>query len=348
MYQTDRKRVVVLVIGYGNTGQAIAERLLAFTECDVIIGGPDEARALTLCNALSINAGSRVSALTVDATDRASLRTALQGVDLLVVAAGIPDYLEEIAKASIETNTDYLDLWYSPSKRNRFKTLAEGAKRAGRLLLTECGMQPGLPGVVVRCLAQRFETIESARVASYARADWANLTFSPSTRVELKEPFAPFVMRNGTWQDLPGERINGIDVDFGTKYGTRKCHPVFYGELADVSRLVPSLRNLDFVLDQAFGEPSPPPYFARLRGEAWGVRQGRPAHSTITIHHSDGFDLTALSVVACVRQWLPVFSRSSGLVSGGLWADAEKTIFMLLEMGVVVEYQDSLEGGEAL
>ena len=79
------KKILILG-GYGYTGKLLAKHLLAQTDFEIIISGRnlDKAQAFTA----KMN-DPRLRALRVDAADPASLRPALQGVDLCLVAAPV-------------------------------------------------------------------------------------------------------------------------------------------------------------------------------------------------------------------------------------------------------------------
>lgn len=331
----------ILVLGHGNSGRAIARNILAFTSCNIIVGGPDGSRAAKCARALSqTHPEHRISSRAVDGNDPQSLIRALSGADLLIVAAGIPDRLRDIALSCIEAGVDYLDLWYSPRKRQQFVCLAVRAELAGRLIITECGLQPGLPAVLVRDLARSFEAPETALVASYIRADWEKLIFSSSTRTELREPFASWIMRDSKWQSSPPGVNEAINVDFGMEHGVRTCRAIFYGELADVSAQLPSLRNLAFVVDHSFGQRCEPPYFARLQANISGCRHGNRVRSCLSVQHTDGFELTAISVVVSIKEWLRARKFLAGLVSNGAWVETGSALTALASMGAAVEREE--------
>ncbi len=57
-----------------------------------------------------------MSAQQVDATDPASLRQALHGVDLMLVAAPTTHHTETVVRAALDAGVDYLDIQYADSQ----------------------------------------------------------------------------------------------------------------------------------------------------------------------------------------------------------------------------------------
>ena len=119
---------ILILGGYGSTGRLIAEHLLAQTKHKIVIAGRHFEKAQALVDTL---ADKRAAARQADASDSASLKAALRGVDFLLVAAPTTRYTLTVIRAALEAGVDYLDLQLSEEKLNILKAHAEEIKRKG-------------------------------------------------------------------------------------------------------------------------------------------------------------------------------------------------------------------------
>lgn len=82
-----------------------------------------------------------------------------------------------------------------------------------------------------------------------------------------------------------------------------------------------------------------PPYLVLLKVEASGEKAGRPARFTASISHPDGYELTAISVVAFLLQYLDGTGRRPGLWWMGHLAEPSRLLAEMRQMGVNVTSQ---------
>ena len=108
------QKIRVLVLGgYDGAGSSISRLLLQETDCDIVVAGRHDAKALDLSERLNAKfPGARASGVFADASQSESLKLALQGVNLIISASTSLDYVEVVAKASLRENIDYLDIHY--------------------------------------------------------------------------------------------------------------------------------------------------------------------------------------------------------------------------------------------
>ena len=110
---------VLVLGGYGNAGSAITRLLLAHSDHGIRIAGrhPDRARALIdELGAQDAEWPARLEAVRVDASDRASLASALEGVDLIIAAAGTSRSAGTAVAAALSAGVDYLDIQVGHAK----------------------------------------------------------------------------------------------------------------------------------------------------------------------------------------------------------------------------------------
>lgn len=318
---------------------------------------------------------SRLAARRADASDPASLAAALQGVDLLLVASSTAQYARQVAQAALDAHTDYLDIQYSTQKIAVLKSLASEIERAGLCFITDGGFHPGLPAALVRYAATQLDPLHSAIVGSVIKIDWRNLHLPDETAIELVQELSDYqalVFRQGEWQkagwrDAWAYRF----LDFGDPFGKQYCAPMFLEEMRNLHQGIPTLVETGFYVGgfnwfvdwlvlplvmaglRLFGgaalKPaarllhwglqtfSKPPYGTLLKLEASGLRDGQPSTFNLLLSHDDGYQFTAIPVVACLLQYLDGSIRRAGLFTQANLVDPARLIADMQRMGVRVE-----------
>lgn len=250
------KKLIILG-GYGNTGRPLAEHLLHSTAATIIIAGRNDQKAQALATELNHEFdGERVSSLRVDASDPASLRQAFAGQDMVVVASSTAQYTEQVAAAALETGIDYFDVIFSTQKHAVLQTMASKIEKAGLCFITDGGFHPGLPAALIRHLASSFDKLESAKVGSVIKIDWAALDLTPSTMQEFVGEFLDFqtiVYRDGRWQKssvLSMMKPEYIDFtcDIGPSFGRQYTIPMFLEEMRAIPTLYPDIQETGFLV----------------------------------------------------------------------------------------------------
>ena len=159
-------------------------------------------------------------------------------------------------------------------------------------------------------------------------------------------------------------------VQFDHGFGRRYVLPMFLEELRPLPDLIPTLQSTGFYVGgfnwfvdwillppglgllwavprrgatwlsrmmlwglKRFGRP---PYGTVLKLEARGVREGVDTDLTLSVHHADGYVLTAAAIVACLLQILDGSVRRPGLHFQALLVDPERLLRDMERMGVEV------------
>ena len=365
---------ILILGGYGQTGRLLAHYLLDETDCDLILAGRRPERGAALAAALNERAGAaRVTTAPADAADAAGLARALAGVDLLLVASSTAAHCGTVARAALAAGCDYLDIQYAAAKVATLQRLAPEIEGAGRCFITDGGFHPGLPAALVRYAAARFDRLERANVGSVIAIDWAGLDLGPATKEEFAAEFMDFdsrVYRDGRWQKLGlTSMARPLMMAFGPPFGRRACIAMTLAEMDALPELIPSLRETGFFVggfnwfSDWFVSPlvmvglklaprrllsplarlqfwsmacfSRPPYGTLLQLEAAGELDGAPHALTLRLAHDDGYAMTAIPVVACVRQWL-AGPRRAGLWFQGQYVEPETLLRDMARMGVTI------------
>lgn len=353
---------ILILGGYGATGRALTRHLLAQTGHQIIVGGRNFDKALAFVDSLR---DPRVTAQRVDATDSASLRQALPRVNFLLVAAPTTHHTEIVVRAALEAGVDYLDVQYSDLKLDVLRAHEREINEKRLCFVTEAGYHPGLPSALIRYAASNLQCLYSAQVAGYL--NMGNLSYTEAVD-ELMEGFIHYqaqVLENGAWTNPGSWRMRKFN--FGEEVGTRTCYSMFFEELRDLRSLYPSLRDMGFYISGsnlladliitpiimvglklapnrgirplgklmwwAMGR-SKPPYRVMLKVEATGLRRDRQVQIEASVEHEDGYELTAIPVVALLKQY--EYIRRPGLHMMGHLADPDCLFKDMERMGVKV------------
>jgi len=365
-------QMVLILGGYGSTGRLLAQHLLEQTEVELVLAGRSLDRARNYAAKLNAEFGSdRVAALRVDAACGDDLRQALSTVDFLLVASPTTQQAELVVRSALESGVDYLDVQYGKDKLAVLQAHAPEIERAGRCFITEAGFHPGLPSALVRSAASHLDQLETAAVACFL--NMGSLPYSEAVD-ELMEAFRDYqgqVYEDGAWTRPSSWHTR--NVDFGGEVGTRQCFSMFFEELKALPQAYPSLRDLGFFIAGShwfvdwvltpvimlglkltpkgqsqwlgrllwWGLKTFPvsPEVVLLRAEASGELNGQPATAEVTVSHTDGYELTAVSVVACLKQYLDGSARQPGLWMMGHLVDPTRLLADMERMGVSVTSQ---------
>ncbi len=344
------EKKILILGGSGNTGLLIARLLLLESDAQLVIAGRDLGRAEQVVDELNREFHTnRVSSKQVDAAKKESLKAALKGVDIIVVASSTIDYVDIVASSALEAGADYLDIQLSsPRKLAVLNAMREEIKTKGRCFITDGGFHPGVPSAMVRYAATQFDTLEAANISAAFQLNWKDLQFAESTASEFIEElknFNPLVFKGKEWIKMSMKEMPNFD--FGERFGERYCAPMFLEELRLLPVRIPSLNETGFyiagfnwmtdyiIMPIAFTafkifrdkakDPmgklfswslrnfSKPPFGAILQLEARGLKENQNSLMHMRLAHDDAYVLTAVPVVACLLQYLNGDIRSPGL-----------------------------------
>ncbi|MCG6908700.1 MAG: saccharopine dehydrogenase NADP-binding domain-containing protein [Deltaproteobacteria bacterium] len=144
----------IVLGGCGAVGSNAVKTLVKTeTFAEVVIGDFNEGKASEMVAQL----GGKLSFVKMDATDRASIATAIDGCDLVVNCVG-PFYstVENILATVIEAGIDYVDVCDDPDVTLKILELDRKAKDAGILALIGMGASPGITNLLGKLIAEDF------------------------------------------------------------------------------------------------------------------------------------------------------------------------------------------------
>ena len=359
--------------GSGQAGGYIASALLDDPSTSVVLGARNRDRLDEAAARLSArHEADRIATIAVDASDPHSLKRAVDGADLVILAAQAKQFGAAIGRAALDAGADVIDITMTPGN-HPMKPLAADAVASGRCLITDAGLVPGLPSWLV-CLADgRLDRLDSAfvGVATSNNEAWPAETIAEIV-ADLADP-PTFVWRDGAWRR---SRFMGMadrrEFDFGSEWGKRKCGPVLVEEMRELPARIPSLKEAGvFMGNNAFTDSVGLPIgvllmklaprrghrpAARLVGwgmrrfarapfggvvklEAGGERGGKAESVSVTISHPNEYEATGLVVAAYASQWRDgpnARARTPGVHPMGTVVEPERFMQDLVARGFTV------------
>jgi saccharopine dehydrogenase (NAD+, L-lysine-forming) len=364
-------RPTILVLGgTGRAGQVAARLLLEHTNARVVIGGRNLGKATALAAELEGESpGGRVSAVKVDAANESSLRAALEGARLLFDCGPTALFTGRIPLACIAAGVDCLDIHPSRSLAV-LRPLAREVARAGRCFVTQAGLHPGLPATIMRHAASLLTRCDSVAAAMLFNVGSVP---GPESVVELVEEMSAYrslVWSAGAWRKPSWSHTRRFD--FGPGLGHRTCYPMWSDELEGLPERIGAkdagfyVAGFNWLADavvtplavvfgsirrglgarplarllalsvRRFGRP---PFAIVLTAEATGERDGTPRTVRVVVRSDDddGYRLTAVPAVACVRQLLDGAIARPGVHLMGHLVEPARLAGDMRRMGIGVE-----------
>ena len=226
----------VLVLGAGKVGGTVADMLAEYHRVPVTLADREAARS---------EPGDRLVRRTVvDVADDAALEAALAGHELLVNALPF-HFAARVAAVARTRGVHYLDLTEDVAAAGAIRALADGAEA---VLMPQCGLAPGVIGMLGAHLAGRFDDLHDLhlRVGALSRhatnALRYNFTWSVDGLInEYCHPCAAIVQgRAVSVQPLEGHETLVLDGDTYEAFNTSGG----LGTLCET--LAGRVRNLDY------------------------------------------------------------------------------------------------------
>ena len=233
---------VLILGGSGLAGGFIGSALLATPDASVILGarnaGPLERAAAELA---SKHGPERITTTVVDASEPASLARAMDGASTVVLATHAKTYRLAVAQAAIAAGVDLVDLM---SASTVLEPLRSQAEDTGRCIVTDAGLAPGMPSVLMRLAGSRLDRMQTAFVGAAVSnpKGWPAETLDEV--VDELATLEPLLWRDGQWRHRPfAGAFDARSFDLGPEWGKRRCSLLFSEELRDIPGMFPSLEE---------------------------------------------------------------------------------------------------------
>jgi saccharopine dehydrogenase (NAD+, L-lysine-forming) len=275
---------------------------------------------------------------------------------------------------AIQNDIDYLDIQYPYKEKIAvLKSLSKEIKKAGRCFITDGGFYPGLPAVLVRYAGLYFDSLEKANVSVVVKLDWKKHPGSTIRKSLVEINNLEIVFKQEQWKKA---RMFGmrdyISMDFGREFGRQYCVPMFLEEMRSIPEQYPSLletgsfmglnwfvtwivyplativskispkgsiKPMSRLMNWGLKRFSKPPYGTLLKIEAHGLKENKAKTLDITVYHKDGYMATAISVMACLLQYLNGSINKHGLHIHGNIVEPKQFMENMKRMGVEVNVQ---------
>ncbi|MBW3572375.1 MAG: saccharopine dehydrogenase NADP-binding domain-containing protein [Gemmatimonadetes bacterium] len=150
----------MLVLGAGLQGSACAYDLLAHTDHDVVLA---DLNVDSLPAFLQPYLGGRLTAVQVDANDRAGIRQIMQGV--IATMSAFPYYLNHgMTVAAVDAGSHFCDLGGNTQIVQDQKALHPRAVERGVSVVPDCGLAPGMVNILAEHGIAQLDQVKSVRI----------------------------------------------------------------------------------------------------------------------------------------------------------------------------------------
>ena len=150
----------MLVLGAGLQGSACAYDLLAYTDHDVVLA---DLNVDHLPAFLQPYLGNRLTAVRVDANDRAGVRQLMEGISATMSA--FPYYFNlAMTEAAVDAGSHFCDLGGNTQIVQDQKALAARAAAKGVTVVPDCGLAPGMVNILAEHGITQLDEVQSVRI----------------------------------------------------------------------------------------------------------------------------------------------------------------------------------------
>jgi lysine 6-dehydrogenase len=150
----------MLVLGAGLQGSACAYDLLAYTDHDVVLA---DLNVDNLPAFLQPYLGNRLTAVRVDANDRAGVRQVMDGVSATMSA--FPYYFNQgMTVAAVDAGSHFCDLGGNTDIVLQQKQLGDRAAAKGVSVVPDCGLAPGMVNILAQHGINQLDEVHSVRI----------------------------------------------------------------------------------------------------------------------------------------------------------------------------------------
>ncbi len=151
----------MLVLGAGLQGSACAYDLLQ--QADVTEVRLADKSVDHLPEFLNPYVGGKLKTMALDVTDKAAVRTVMDGVTAVMCA--VPYYFNmPMTEAAIEAGAHFSDLGGNTEIVFQQKTLEAKAKAAGVTVIPDCGLAPGMVNILAQLGIARCDTVDTVKI----------------------------------------------------------------------------------------------------------------------------------------------------------------------------------------
>lgn len=235
------KQHIVVLGGCGQVGSCLTTLLLDHTNYLITITHVRINKIHLFHNQVNSKHKSRVRVVYADTSDIMSLRAAFQNTRLVIVAISSQAFSQNIVSACLKEGCDYIDILEPVDVINKLLLYKKDIEENKRLFITQGGLAPGLPAVLLRFIHERYKAYKKIRMG-------AIMSFKKSTKPEQAYDVFDFVLKkksvifkNGKWEYCNGKKAKKT-INYGNRFGNVISIPVNFHELDEL----PAKYGLDY------------------------------------------------------------------------------------------------------
>jgi len=321
---------ILVMGGYGSVGYKTSKILLSRTDAELVIAGRSGEQARSAAAELArVTQNPRVRGESIDAFDREDVLSAFESVDLVVICVPLTGLGDSLARAAFEAGVDSVDINANQRKQAYLESIAGDIQRKGLTFISEAGLGPGVPSLLVRYAHEQLDTLETVDIGSIFRDPKISRGSALDMLVELGAKHR--VLEDGIWRTA--SLSDSKTIDFGGQQGEERCYPFEFFELVKLPIEDMGIRNLGFyvagfnpiadlltlvwratglyrsklglklgaALVMRSSKFTRPPFRTVIQADAT-ARDG--TRLRIQVGHDDAYAGTALPLAACVLQML--------------------------------------------
>lgn len=361
------KRIMILG-GYGGVGKVLSQNLLKHTDSDITISGHNVDKAENFAKTLRNDYPNRqILSIYADATQKENLINAFKNVDLVIVTTTTPDYMDTIAEAAIESETDMIDILVRGDVVDKLEKYREKIIANKRIFITQAGFHPGLPAPIIKYACDKFDIYKSANIVMVMNSLFEKPESTYEIIHEVGEGNAK-ILKDGEWRKANYK--DALKIQFSDKFGIRQCFPLQMREIYPLQKdlgiinmgvysagfnsfidnfVFPLIMLLQF-LKKGFGKRfcgklmhwGIKKYYNNNPGvefylQANGIKDEKEKSFTLKVISHDAFDFTAIAVIACLKQYLDNTIKIPDLHLMGNVVDEKRIIEDLKTMGLQID-----------
>ncbi len=370
---------ILILGGYGYTGSQIASFLLSRSDCNIVVAGRNETKALALASKLNQEfSADRVEGLALDVSDIETLRKVLSKIDMVVNAGPLfsPEIFQKLVEIVIESKCDWVDVQFDPRQVVTLEGYLPKIEEAGLTFATQAGFHPGIPAAMVKLADKYYDELEVATVSSIIRPE-GGFKYSQGVPelIDMFKSYTAHYWENKEWKTFTGSNSSDykkIEFDYG--FGSAKTLPLELEEMFDLPTQIPTLKSTgfwiagfgfvaDFVVApiimigirvapwikyETWGKllcastklfPKSP-FGTVVQLECEGILKEKRVSAKMSIFGDDEYKLTAVPTVALIEQILDASIKRPGLHYAAQLVEPARFFNDIEEMGIKVKKLD--------
>ncbi|MEJ2613683.1 MAG: saccharopine dehydrogenase NADP-binding domain-containing protein [Ignavibacteriaceae bacterium] len=344
---------ILILGGYGFAGSETAKILLKHTDCNITLAGRNLDKACKKAKELNQSFScNRIKGLMLDAGNINDMAEKMKAFDLVIVCIPLAALGDNVAKAAIKAEINYIDLNLNDKKQKTLKDSAGLIKKKGLTFISEAGLVPGTPAFMLRLLHKELPSLNEVAFSGYFNEKV--VTIGSCEDIIKEASTKPLILQEGKW--IETSSMKGNKIDFGGEVGLKKCYPLRMMEIEDLAlRLslnkcsvysagIGGMADLIMViwsifklykkesrakigaklLYRAANKNRKPPYITIVQAKGNGKVNSENREIILSLSHPNGWIGTAIPVAACVLQLLDGTINKPGLFRMGELVEVER------------------------